>query len=48
MSDSIGSDFEDFLEKEGIAEDVSLLARERVGAWLLAQDPVSESPPADD
>ena len=37
MNPHIGSDFDDFLEKEGLVEEVSAAALKRVIAWQIAQ-----------
>jgi len=37
MNPHIGSDFDDFLEEEGLAEEVSATALKRVIAWQLTE-----------
>ncbi len=37
MNPYIGSDFDDFLEEEGLVEEVSAAALKRVIAWQIAQ-----------
>lgn len=37
MNPHIGSDFDDFLEEEGLVEEVSAAALKRVIAWQIAQ-----------
>jgi len=37
MSESIGRSFEEFLEEEGIREEVEALAQKRVLAWQIEQ-----------
>ena len=37
ISPHIGSDFDDFLEKEGILSEVEIVAAKRVIAWQIAE-----------
>lgn len=37
MNNHIGSDFDDFLSEQGLAEEVSAAALKRVIAWQIAQ-----------
>lgn len=51
MNPHIGSDFDDFLAKEGVLEEVTAAALKRVIAWQLtqamAQQKVSKKAPAE-
>jgi transcriptional regulator with XRE-family HTH domain len=38
MSKHIGSDFDDFLSEQGLAEEVSAAALKRVIAWQIAEE----------
>lgn len=37
MTEHVGSDFDDFLDQQGLLEDVSAAALKRVIAWQLAE-----------
>lgn len=44
-SERIGSSFEEFLEDEGIRDDVDAIAQKRVFAWLSQQAEKTSSTP---
>ena len=48
MNQHIGSNFDDFLEEEGLLEEITAIAQERVLAWPGPTNQALDTPPLKD